>query len=76
MDPDLGHWQALNDLAGRGGTYSRMRLRSRNPQFRPLTALLPVSERIRGPEHPDTLVAREQLAYWTGQAADPTLDPS
>jgi hypothetical protein len=33
-------------------------------------ALLPVAERVLGPEHPDTLAARASLAYWTGQAGD------
>ena len=33
-------------------------------------ALLPVSERVLGPEHPDTLAARGELARWTGQAGD------
>lgn len=30
-------------------------------------ALLPVEERVRGPEHPNTLITRHQLAYWTGR---------
>ena len=34
-------------------------------------ALLPVLERVLGPEHPDTLTARGNLARWTGQAGDP-----
>ena len=33
--------------------------------------LLPVLERVLGPEHPDTLAARANLARWTGQAGDP-----
>ena len=28
-------------------------------------------ERVLGPEHPDTLAARHQLARWTGHAGDP-----
>ena len=28
-------------------------------------ALLPIRERVQGPEHPDTLAARSNLAYWT-----------
>ena len=32
--------------------------------------LLPLRERVSGPEHPDTLAARACLAYWTGQAGD------
>jgi len=31
-------------------------------------ALLPIRERVSGPEHPDTLTARGDLAYWTRQA--------
>ena len=31
-------------------------------------ALLPVRERVLGPEHPDTLTARHELARWTGEA--------
>ena len=31
-------------------------------------ALLPVREQVLGAEHPDTLTARGNLAYWTGQA--------
>jgi len=33
-------------------------------------ALLPVCERVLGPEHPETLNVRSHLAFWTGQAAD------
>ncbi|SNT64695.1 hypothetical protein SAMN05216276_11311, partial [Streptosporangium subroseum] len=31
-------------------------------------ALVPVRERVSGSEHPDTLRARANLAYWSGQA--------
>jgi Tetratricopeptide repeat len=34
-------------------------------------ALLPVYERVLGPEHPDPLVARDESAFWTGKAGDP-----
>ena len=30
----------------------------------------PSSERVLGPEHPDTLAARANLASWTGEAGD------
>ena len=30
----------------------------------------PVDERVLGPEHPDTLRARADLARWTGEAGD------
>jgi hypothetical protein len=26
---------------------------------------------VSGPEHPDTLTARHNLAWWTGEAGDP-----
>jgi hypothetical protein len=29
-----------------------------------------MSERVLGPEHPDTLITRNQLARWTGEAGD------
>ena len=35
-----------------------------------VAALLPVCERVLGPEHPDTLWARANLAHWTGQPGD------
>jgi hypothetical protein len=35
-----------------------------------LAALLPIRERVLGPEHPKTLSTRNQLARWTGQAGD------
>ncbi|MFI6926022.1 tetratricopeptide repeat protein [Nonomuraea spiralis] len=33
-------------------------------------ALVPVRERVQGREHPDTLTARANLAYWTGRVGD------
>ena len=33
-------------------------------------ALLPIRERVSGPEHPDTLDTRRKLARWTGKAGD------
>jgi hypothetical protein len=33
-------------------------------------ALVPVSERVLGAEHPTTLIDRANLAYWTGMAGD------
>jgi len=35
-----------------------------------LAALLPIQERIRGPEHPETLATRHSLAAWKGSAGD------
>jgi hypothetical protein len=34
-------------------------------------ALLAVSERVLGAQHPDTLATRQELAHWTGLAGDP-----
>ena len=31
---------------------------------------MPIRERVSGPEHPETLAARDNLAYWTGEAGD------
>ena len=33
-----------------------------------IAALLPVHERVSGPEHPGTLTARVKLTYWTAKA--------
>lgn len=33
-------------------------------------ALLPIIERVQGPEHPYTLTTRNDLAGWAGQAGD------
>jgi len=30
--------------------------------------LLPIEERVLGPEHPNTLITRDSLAYWTKKA--------
>ena len=32
--------------------------------------LLPIRERVLGPEHPGTMATRSNLAYWTGEAGD------
>jgi hypothetical protein len=54
---NLAHW------VGRAGDAAGAR-----DQF---AALLPVRERVLGPEHPDTLTSRANLAYYTGAAGDP-----
>jgi hypothetical protein len=33
--------------------------------------VLPVRERVSGPDHPATLTARHNLAVWIGEAGDP-----
>ena len=38
--------------------------------------LLPTCERVLGPEHPDTLAIRANLARWTGKAGDAAPDTS
>jgi len=48
---------------GPGSLYSNMA----RDQY---AALLPFYERILGPEHPDTLTIRDNLAGWTGRAGD------
>jgi hypothetical protein len=35
------------------------------------TGLLPVRERVLGPEDPHTLLTRANIATWTGEAGDP-----
>ena len=53
---NLAHWTGeAGDAAGARDQYA---------------ALLPVRERVLGPEHPDTLTARANLARWTGEAGD------
>ena len=43
---------------------------------RDLTAgLLPVFERVLGPEHPDTLGFRNSLVIWTGDGGGPGRGP-
>ncbi|MXQ65072.1 tetratricopeptide repeat protein [Actinomadura rayongensis] len=32
--------------------------------------LLPIFQRVLGPDHPVTLIARQHLARWTGRAGD------
>ena len=44
--------------------------------FDQYAALLPIRERVLGPDHPRTLAARSNLAYWTGKTKDSTPDTS
>jgi hypothetical protein len=37
-------------------------------------ALLPIRERILGPEHPDTLAARTKLGYWSEKTEEAAPD--
>jgi hypothetical protein len=43
--------------------------RARHRHQNGYTALLPIIERVSGPEHPDTLTDRASLAHWTKRAA-------
>ncbi|HEV3290003.1 MAG TPA: tetratricopeptide repeat protein [Streptosporangiaceae bacterium] len=61
-DDSAGMARIANYL-GSNGSYAA----ARDLQRRVLGA----RERILGPEHPDTLDARGDLAYWTGAAGDP-----
>ncbi len=54
-------WKIISYL-GNSGNYRA----ARDLQQR----LLQAQVRVSGPEHPDTLAARSELAYWTGQAGD------
>ena len=61
-DNSAGMAQIANYLAF-SGSYAAARDLQRQ--------VLDARERNRGPEHPDTLAARHNLARWTGQAGDP-----
>ena len=44
---------------------------TRPPPGDQLGGLLPADERVLGPEDPRTLIARANLARWTGEGGDP-----
>jgi hypothetical protein len=52
----------IANYLGESGSYAA----ARDLQRRGLDA----RERVLGPEHPETLTARDSLAYWTGEAGD------
>ena len=59
---DSGSMWKIVSYLGNSGNY---------PAARDLQQRLPQAQvRASGPEHPDTLAARSELAYWTGQAGD------
>ena len=62
-DAELVSLQERARLTGEAGDSAGAR-----DQYR---ALLPVRERLSGPEHPSTLDARSGLARWTGEAGNP-----
>ena len=49
---------------------TRARRRPRPPALNTGTELLPDQERVLGPDHPDTLTTRNNIAHWTGQSGD------
>jgi hypothetical protein len=51
-----------------GGRRPWRPLRCRQTARDQFAALLPIVERVKGPEHPHTLAARAGLAYWTREA--------
>ena len=55
-------WRGSPTTSGTSGSYAA----ARDLQRRVADA----RERILGPEHPDTLTARADLARWTGEAGD------
>jgi Tetratricopeptide repeat len=60
---DSGSMWKIVSYLGNSGNYPA----ARDLQQR----LLQAQVRVSGPEHPDTLTARGDLAYWNGQAGDP-----
>ena len=59
----VGSQQQSCPLDGRGGNQAAARGQ--------LAALVPVFERVLGPEHPETLTIRYNLAVYTGSAGAP-----
>ena len=59
---DSGSMWKIVSYLGNSGNYPA----ARDLQHR----LLQAQVRVSGPEHPDTLAARGELAYWTGQAGN------
>jgi hypothetical protein len=55
--------ERVSTYLGHSGRYGAARDRERE--------VVDARARILGPEHPDTLTARENLAFWTGSAGDP-----
>jgi Tetratricopeptide repeat len=63
LPPDSDGMERVSTYLGHSGSYGAARDRERE--------VLQARARILGPEHPDTLTARDNLAFWTGQAGDP-----
>ena len=55
-------WRESSSTSDRAAATRRPETSTERPDAR---------ERVLGPEHPDTLAARDDLALWTGEAGDP-----
>jgi hypothetical protein len=62
-DDSAGMTRLANYLGNRGSYAAAMQLHQRIADAR---------DQALGPEHPETLTARNDLAYWTGEAGDAT----
>jgi tRNA(Ile)-lysidine synthase len=67
---DLTHADTLAYCTARGWTPREDRSNEdlRFLRNRVRRELLPILERVLGAEHPDTIAARDNLAYWSGRA--------
>jgi len=63
LPPDSDGMERVSTYLGHSGNYGAARDRERE--------VVEARARILGPEHPDTLTARNNLAFWTGIAGDP-----
>ena len=63
LPPDSDGMEQVSTYLGHTGSYGAARDRERE--------VAEARARVLGPEHPDTLIARDNLTFWTGQAGDP-----
>jgi hypothetical protein len=68
--PTAGDLQSLATLAKKVAAAQRHRHLPDNV-VQALRSFIVASQRVLGPQHPETLGARQQLAYWTGLSGDP-----
>ena len=59
--PRIAHWTGECPWTGEAEDAQALRL---------YRELLPDQERVLGPDHPDTLLTRCDIAHWTGEAGD------
>jgi Tetratricopeptide repeat len=62
LPPDSDGMEQVSTYLGHTGSYGAARDRERE--------VAEARARVLGPEHPDTLTARDNLTFWTGQAGD------